>query len=188
MVGHAVLDNGGLRLDAGKPRYDLIPGEFMDALAMHFTVGARKYQDRNWERGMAWCRCFSSMMRHGWAWMRGEDIDPETGSHHMVAVAWNACVLFTYARRQVGVDDRPGKHDHTVEPLPTARAAPPTSTHDTLRVILAERPELRAAPAPPPMTSDEIYAELRRRHLARADKLPVAPYVEPPSVEPPSWP
>ena len=102
-------DNGGLRFDEGKARYDLLPAEAMDALAQHYAKGAAKYESRNWERGMAMCKCFAALMRHGWSWMRGEDIDPETGSHHMIAVAWNAIAIFTYYSRGVGIDDRPGK-------------------------------------------------------------------------------
>ena len=70
-------------------------------------ISASRPAERNWERGMAWCKCFASLMRHSWAWMRGEDFDPETGSHHMIAVAWNAIAIFTYATRQIGEDDRP---------------------------------------------------------------------------------
>ena len=102
-------DGGGLRFNEGKLRYDLIPPEIMDALAAHYSAGARKYADRNWERGMSWCKCFASMMRHSWAWMRGEDIDAETGSHHMVAVMWNAAAIYTYSARKIGQDDRPSK-------------------------------------------------------------------------------
>jgi hypothetical protein len=99
-------DGGGLRHDTGKPRFDLMPPEAMEALARHYEVGARKYQDRNWERGMLWCRCFGSLMRHAWAWMRGDDFDQETGSHHMISAAWNCIALATYAMRKVGTDDR----------------------------------------------------------------------------------
>ncbi len=99
-------DGGGLRFNDGKPRYDLIPPEFMDALATHYGRGAAKYQDRNWERGMNWSKCFASLMRHAWSWMRGQDFDPENGTHHMVAVAWNAIAIYTYATRNIGTDDR----------------------------------------------------------------------------------
>lgn len=102
-----VPDNGGLRHNAGKPRFDLVPPEAMVALADHFRKGAEKYADRNWERGMDWGKCFASMERHAWSWMNGEDFDPETGSHHMVAVAWNALALYVYSVRGIGVDDRP---------------------------------------------------------------------------------
>lgn len=63
--------------------------------------------ERNWERGMAWSRPFSALMRHMWAWWRGEDFDPETGYSHLAHAA--CCILFlmTYRGRETGVDDRP---------------------------------------------------------------------------------
>lgn len=105
-------DGGGLRSDEGKPRYDLIPPEFMDALAIHYAQGSKKYSERNWERGMPWSKCFGPLMRHAWAWMRGETFDadpklPDYHAHHMVAVAWNAIALYVYDVRKAGNDDRP---------------------------------------------------------------------------------
>lgn len=98
-----------LRKDFGKVRFDLLPPEALFALADLYTQGAKKYQDRGWEEGMDWSRCFGSLMRHGWKWLRGEDVDEETGAHHMIAVAWNAFALYTYSVRKKGKDDRPGK-------------------------------------------------------------------------------
>ena len=103
-------NNSGLRYDDGKPRFDLVPPEAMIALAAHYERGARKYADRNWEKGMAWGKCFASMQRHAWAWSNGEDIDAETDTHHMIAVAWNALALYTYAMRKIGTDDRAVKN------------------------------------------------------------------------------
>lgn len=96
----------GLRYDEGKARYDLIPPDALNALAMVYTVGAKKYSDRNWEKGMSWGRCFGSLMRHSWAFWRGEAIDQETGCHHMALAAWNCFALFCYHARQTGTDDR----------------------------------------------------------------------------------
>lgn len=102
------MSDEGLRYNSGKPRYDLIPPEALEALADHYRVGAEKYADRNWERGLKWSEgCFASLQRHAWAWMAGENIDEETGSHHMISVAWNALALYTFAMRQIGTDDRP---------------------------------------------------------------------------------
>ena len=100
------MSDEGLRYNEGKPRYDLIPPEFMEALAHHFRVGALKYADRNWEKGMSWGICFSSLMNHAWKWMRGEEVDQETGSHHMIAVAWNAMAIYIYYKRGIGTDTR----------------------------------------------------------------------------------
>ena len=104
-------DEPALRYDAGKPAYELIPAEFMEALARHYQVGANKYAPRNWEKGMSWSRCFGALMRHAWKFWRGEQYDPETGSHHMISAVWNCVTLFSYdiwTRREIkDLDDRP---------------------------------------------------------------------------------
>jgi hypothetical protein len=107
---HTTPDNGGLRDDTGKPRYDLIPPEAIEALADHYAKGAEKYDDRNWERGMNWGRCFRALMSHAIKWQKGEifDEDPKMPgylAHHMIAVAWNAIALYTYYVRNIGVND-----------------------------------------------------------------------------------
>jgi hypothetical protein len=110
-----IPNNTALRYDNGKPRYDLIPPEAIEALAILYTQGSKKYSERNWEEGMNWCRCFSSMMRHSWKWLRGEDYDYDektnTKTHHMISVAWNAFALYTYCVRFIGKDDRPKRYE-----------------------------------------------------------------------------
>ena len=101
------LLNAGRKDDIGKPRYDLIPPEAIDVLAQIYGFGAGKYDDRNWERGLSWGRCFAAAMRHLWAFWRGEDLDPESGMPHTAHAAWNCFALLTYQIRQTGTDDRP---------------------------------------------------------------------------------
>lgn len=101
-----VWPEGGRKDDGGKPRMDLIAPEMMVALGSVLEYGARKYSARNWEQGMDWGRVFAAMMRHMWAWWRGEASDPETGMSHL----WHAacCVMFlvAYEAREIGTDDR----------------------------------------------------------------------------------
>lgn len=97
----------GNKDDGEKPRVDLVPPEAVFALATVFTYGANKYSDRNWEGGMRWGRVFAAMMRHAWAWWRGEDLDPESGYPHVWHVLACAAMLVTYWDRKVGEDDRP---------------------------------------------------------------------------------
>ena len=125
-------DGGGLRYTEGKlARYDLIPPEALEALAIHYGQGAAKYGDRNWERGMKWSNVFAPLMRHAWRWWRGKSYDDEDPrmpgfrAHHMIAVAWNAFAAYTYDVRRIGTDDRPG-----TMPAPQA-AAPLAATPDT---------------------------------------------------------
>lgn len=101
------MPENGLRYSKGKVRVDLIPAEAMEALAEHFTKGAEKYAERNWEKGMDWHECYNSLMRHALSWHKGEDLDKENGSHHMVAVMWNALALYIYHTRRIGKDTRP---------------------------------------------------------------------------------
>jgi Domain of unknown function (DUF5664) len=101
------MTNDALRYDAGKPPIHMVPPECIEALALHYGVGAKKYAEYNWAKGMLWTRCYDSLMRHALAWMRGEDIDKETGTSHLICVAWNALTLFWYQLKNVGVDDRP---------------------------------------------------------------------------------
>lgn len=95
-----------LKLDAGKPRFDLIPADPLIELASLFGLGGVKYGDRCWEEGMSWGRVFGAMCRHTWKWWRGETHDEIDGQHHLIAVIWCAMVLFEYQRKQIGEDDR----------------------------------------------------------------------------------
>lgn len=98
--------SGGAKADTGKARYDLIPPEALEALAELYSIGAVKYGDRNWEKGLSWGRVFAALMRHAWKWWRGETYDPVDKQHHMIALAWGAIALYTYQIRNVGTDDR----------------------------------------------------------------------------------
>lgn len=62
MDGQTLLS--GTKKDEGKARWDLLPYEVIDAVARILTRGALKYADRNWEKGIAYGRVFSGVMRH----------------------------------------------------------------------------------------------------------------------------
>lgn len=98
---------GGVKHDADKVPYHLVPWDAVRAIACILGFGAAKYTPRNWELGMDWSRPFSACIRHMEAWWQGEDRDPETGYSHL----WHAgcCIVFliAYEIRGVGRDDRP---------------------------------------------------------------------------------
>ena len=111
----------GKKDDSGKLRFDLLPALALEDLARIYTYGAEKYADRNWEKGIKWSRVFAAMMRHAWAFWRGETFDPESKMHHMAHVAWGAFTLLEYMRIRSEFDDRP-----TRDPL----ERPPTELLD----------------------------------------------------------
>lgn len=97
-------------------RFDLIPWTIVFELAEHFGRGARKYDERNWERGYPWSYSFAALHRHLEAFWHGEEIDDDENlyepgelhtARHIIAVVWHALVLAFFSRYGVGTDDRP---------------------------------------------------------------------------------
>ena len=112
----------GRKDDSGKTRLDLLPPELLFGVGEVLGFGARKYAPRDWEKGIAYSRVFAALMRHMWAWWRGEDKDAETGLPHL----WHAgcCISFLIAfeaRGHIDLDDRPvvrsGMTDAAYAPL-----------------------------------------------------------------------
>ncbi len=97
-----------IKYDKDKVRMDLIPPELLEAVGIVLTYGAKKYsQGRDWERGgFRWGRLTAALLRHLTAWMKGEDIDKESGLHHLNHAACNIAFLIAHVRRGIGVDDR----------------------------------------------------------------------------------
>lgn len=107
-IDYKTKEAPGGRDDSAKLRYDLIPPEAMEELAKVLTFGAKKYADRNWEKGMDWGRVFGSLMRHLWKWWSPfhPDTDDETGFSHLSHALTNIAFLLTYEKRGVGNDNR----------------------------------------------------------------------------------
>lgn len=96
----------GIKFDKDKLRFDLIPVRPLEEVARVYTIGAKKYSDRNWEKGLKWSRVFGALLRHAFAWWRGEKYDLENGQHHLASVCWNALALMEYENTHSELDDR----------------------------------------------------------------------------------
>ena len=96
----------GRKNDKGKLRYDLIPWRPMIELARAYTAGVEKYDDRNWEKGMAWSRYVGAGFRHFWKWIAGETRDPENDVHHLAAACFCLFALMEYETTHPELDDR----------------------------------------------------------------------------------
>jgi len=97
---------GGKRFNNGKPRYDLIPTFAQEQYARVLTMGAEKYGDDNWRKGMDWKKVIASLERHVYAIKRGEDFDVESGLLHAAHVMCNAAFLAEYYKIYPQGDDR----------------------------------------------------------------------------------
>ena len=104
---YEMFDNtGGTKYDNGKSRLDLLPVLALEEVANVLAVGAKKYGSNNWREGMAWTRVLAAMLRHTFAWMRGEDNDEETGLSHMAHAVCCGLFLLEYVLTSTGVDNR----------------------------------------------------------------------------------
>ena len=100
------VKKSALRYNEGKTRYDLVPTFAHEQLAKTLTVGADKYGDQNWRKGMSWSSVIASLERHLAAIKRGEDYDLESGLLHSAHVMCNAAFLTEYYKIHPQGDDR----------------------------------------------------------------------------------
>jgi len=69
--------------DSAKPRYDLLPPIAIDLMAQVMTFGAKKYKPEGWRTvDNAIQRYQAALLRHSFAMLRGEVLDPESGLPH----------------------------------------------------------------------------------------------------------
>jgi hypothetical protein len=87
-------------------RYSLIPTEPLKQLAILFGRGAKKYSERNWEKGYEWDQSYDALLRHLNAWWGGENVDEETGVSHLINAAWHCFALAEFERKHPDYDTR----------------------------------------------------------------------------------
>ena len=96
-----------MKYDGEKVRLDLLPADPIIDVGKVLTYGAKKYSERNWEKGLAWSRCYGAALRHLLAWHKGEINDPETGLNHLAHAACEILFLLEFSRTHPELDDRP---------------------------------------------------------------------------------
>ncbi len=97
----------GMKFDTDKVRLELIPPSLLYGIGTILTLGAKKYEDRNWEKGIKWSRVFGAMMRHMWSWWRREDKDDEWSKSHLWHAGCCLAFLIEYETTKKQYDDRP---------------------------------------------------------------------------------
>lgn len=106
------LEQPALKHDESKVRVDLLPTHSLEEIAKVLTFGAKKYDSWNWTRGFAWSRLLGASLRHIFAFMRGEDEDPESGYSHLSHAGCCILMLIWHEKYKKELDDRfidPGK-------------------------------------------------------------------------------
>jgi hypothetical protein len=99
-----------VKSDTGKLDWSLVPIDAVEEIAKVLEFGAKKYAAHNWKQGggFSWIRVFNSLVRHIFAWVRGEDKDPESGLSHLAHAGCNILFLLHYSnnKKKYDKDDR----------------------------------------------------------------------------------
>lgn len=95
------FDTGAVRdMQQDKGRYDLLPPKPLKRLAVHYERGARKYNARNWEKGIPMSACFSSTVRHLFQWLDGDESED-----HLAAAVWNLFAIMHFEEEMPEMND-----------------------------------------------------------------------------------
>ena len=103
--------------DGGKPRLDYLDPYALEEVAKVLTFGATKYGAQNWRKGIEIGRLMAACLRHIFAFMRGENNDPETGLSHLAHAV--CCLMFALwmLEHRRDMDDRsPNEPEVNAEP------------------------------------------------------------------------
>lgn len=98
--------------DAGeqKPQLQLIPPALNVEVAKALQCGAAKYGPWNWRNNKVEMMTYlGALRRHIDCVLNGEDIDPESGAHHLGHIAAGCAIVLDARQHGTLVDNRPPK-------------------------------------------------------------------------------
>ena len=98
--------NQAIKHDSEKLPLDLLPFESLEGIAEVLRHGAKKYAAHNWRAGFVWSRPFAALLRHLFAFWKGEDIDADSGLHHLDHAGCELLFLISFVKTKTGSDDR----------------------------------------------------------------------------------
>lgn len=98
-----------LRYNQGKLQWSLVDFDSLEGLVRVLEYGAAKYAPDNWKKGMPVTQVSESLMRHLFAFLRGEDVDSESGCRHLSHVMCNVMFLEYIMREKPHYDNRKTK-------------------------------------------------------------------------------
>ena len=86
------MSEEGLKFDQEKPKMDLLSSLWLEDVSQVLTYGAKKYASHNWRKGILFSRLIAACLRHVFAFLKGEDNDPETNLSHLAHAS--CCLMF----------------------------------------------------------------------------------------------
>lgn len=102
------FETGAVRdMAEGKGRCDLLPACALIRLSKLYEAGAKKYDDRNWEKGIPISVMIDSGMRHLLKYLDGQ-----TDEDHLTAAAWNILGAMWMEEKRPELQDIPSRKEN----------------------------------------------------------------------------
>jgi len=99
-----------LKRAENKPQIQLLPVDALMEVARVISHGAGKHGANSWrDEPTPWTERFGSMLRHTYAALNGQDVDPDTGAdgcYHLAEAIAQGLFLLEYELKDLGEDDR----------------------------------------------------------------------------------
>ena len=102
----AGVSDAGIKYDEDKPRMELLDSYALEQLAKVLTFGANKYGEFNWCKGIQYLRLLGAALRHIYAFIAREDLDPESGLPHIAHAMANLMFLLGMSQIHPELDNR----------------------------------------------------------------------------------
>ena len=87
------MSSKGDRFNDGKPKWSLVDFTSIIPMVRVLEFGSKKYDEFNWTKGLYTREICESLLRHVFAYLDGEDIDPESGESHIGHMMCNVMFL-----------------------------------------------------------------------------------------------
>jgi hypothetical protein len=113
-----------------------VPCEVLLELGLAMLEGARKYGSHNYrDAGVRASAYYDALQRHIMAWWEGEEIDPDSGLHHVIKAIATLVVLRDSMHAGNWTDDRPIQLD---------RGADVRALNELAAAVIARYPDAKA--------------------------------------------
>jgi hypothetical protein len=94
------------RYNIGKLNWSLVSFVALGPMVSVLMFGATKYSSHNWKKGLTYSSISESLQRHLYAFMEGENDDPESKLSHLGHILCNAMFLSYMHMFKPEMDDR----------------------------------------------------------------------------------
>jgi hypothetical protein len=95
------------RFNEGKRQWALVDFRSLEPMVEVLEFGAKKYSPDNWKKGLPVRSIIESLLRHTFAFLRGQDKDPESGLSHIGHMMCNLMFLsYVMMNKKEKFDDR----------------------------------------------------------------------------------